>query len=458
MKRLFAVFILLAVLFCNFYPSDTLCYECSATCDTEPNNSGIITYLVVGFDEGGENTDSIVLMNYNSFTNSFSLMQIPRDTYFAHGESGVKINRLFAYYLNKGYDRESALNALCSDISDSLGISCSEFLIITIRKLSVFDVPITKDPSRRVLTDSIESPSSVLRVAPKYRHGKSANRQGLIKEALVVSHSELSLKLSEGLKHNANDDYQGSTAEGEYAGKRLSIRLDCSPVRGDLIGGIPTGTDPLKDVLNYVRAYYYGNYCNDAEEQSTCKSDLVEYLSDIIRGGSTLSDTVDSAALLFQVVRNLYRIEGDLSIEVSEGDDQNEKHDRINEAIRAEESCAPIPEAVALAAYAAKSKDGGKERNDRACEDDRHNTGHIKLDRKLGALTAVHLTAYSSLCILNRNPSLGAGHPNYEYYGCNGERKEHNCEEDGYECVPEGILVAEGGITKIEELIEHGGE
>ena len=132
MKRLFAVFILLAVLFCNFYPSDTLCYECSATCDTEPNNSGIITYLVVGFDEGGENTDSIVLMNYNSFTNSFSLMQIPRDTYFAHGESGVKINRLFAYYLNKGYDRESALNALCSDISDSLGISIRGYASFTL--------------------------------------------------------------------------------------------------------------------------------------------------------------------------------------------------------------------------------------------------------------------------------------------------------------------------------------
>ena len=52
----------------------------------------------------------------------------------------------------------------------------------------------------------------------------------LSKEALVVTHRELCLKLSECLKRNAyNDDKRGS-AEGEYTGKLLSKSLEVGNV------------------------------------------------------------------------------------------------------------------------------------------------------------------------------------------------------------------------------------
>ena len=73
-----------------------------------------------------------------------------------------------------------------------------------------------------------------------------------------------------------------------------------------------------------MRSCDNGKDRNDTEEQSACKSDLVKNLLDIVGGGSTLSDTGYSTALLLKIVGNLYGIEGDLSIELCKSNDKSE--------------------------------------------------------------------------------------------------------------------------------------
>ena len=155
----------------------------------------------------------------------------------------------------------------------------------------------------------------------------------VLKEALVVTHSKLSLELSEGLKSNTYNDDKRSTTEGEDARIGLSRSLNGSRT---VIG--VTGKDPLYEVLDHVRSCNNRKNCYYAEEQGTCKGDLVKNLLDIIRGGSALSDTGDSTTLLLEVVSNVYGIEGDLSVEVSKTNYKNEEYDRVNKAVRAEES------------------------------------------------------------------------------------------------------------------------
>ena len=65
-----------------------------------------------------------------------------------------------------------------------------------------------------------------------------------------------------------------------------------------------------------MRSKHGGKDRNYTEEECARKGDLVEDLLDVIRSGSTLSDTGDGTAVLLKIVCNLDRIEGDLSIEV----------------------------------------------------------------------------------------------------------------------------------------------
>ena len=117
----------------------------------------------------------------------------------------------------------------------------------------------------------------------------------VLKEALVVTHSELCLKLSEGLKSNTYNDDKRSTTEGEYTGVLLSVCSDdCSVLSTCCSICIVATNDPLNNVLDYVRACDDRENSNNAEEQGTCEGDLVKNLLDVVRGRSSLSDTGNS--------------------------------------------------------------------------------------------------------------------------------------------------------------------
>ncbi len=78
----------------------------------------------------------------------------------------------------------------------------------------------------------------------------------------------------------------------------------------------------------------------------------------------------------------------------------------------------------------AKSRDGGGNGKDRACEDDGENAGHVDLNGQVGVLSAVHLSADHTLGILNRNSALGAGHKDDE----GDDSKEQHADSDNGGC------------------------
>ena len=161
-----------------------------------------------------------------------------------------------------------------------------------------------------------------------------------------------------------------------------------------------------------------------AKDERAHQNNLVENLGDVECGRSAGTNTGDRAALLHKVVGNLNRIEGDGNVEISKCDDQNEEQDRVNNAVSGK--CL-VEEVGFLDTGKLHNRD--RKRNDRAREDDRHNTGHIELDREIGALTAVLFSADRTFCVLNGNSSFRISEPNNEP---NDTCKECNYDKDPY--------------------------
>lgn len=151
-------------------------------------------------------------------------------------------------------------------------------------------------------------------------------------------------------------------------------------------------------------------YCHDTEEYSADQGDLVERVVDEIRSGLARTITGDSAVVLLQVVCDLNRIVLDRYIEVVECDDEQEVDHCVQRSALVEHSEESTPEALVLFRDVEEVEDRLRKAHQRHCEDDRHNTGHSDLDRNVGGLTAVHLSADNALGILHRNSSLGVGH------------------------------------------------
>lgn len=71
--------------------------------DTEPSldpaavrREGFYTFLVLGRDSVGLNTDVIMLLSFDTVTHAVSMIQIPRDTYIEYDGASHKINSLYA--------------------------------------------------------------------------------------------------------------------------------------------------------------------------------------------------------------------------------------------------------------------------------------------------------------------------------------------------------------------------
>lgn len=67
--------------------------------------SGVYNFLILGYDRASDNSDVMMIVNFNTNTGSVSIMQIPRDTYVENDTNSHKINVAYAAYYKR------ALNA-----------------------------------------------------------------------------------------------------------------------------------------------------------------------------------------------------------------------------------------------------------------------------------------------------------------------------------------------------------
>lgn len=90
------------------------------------------TFLVCGIDNAAENTDAIIVFNYNVNSNIASFVQIPRDTYF-NFENGIdKINSIYPSMKARGKESKDAMKSLSNAVSQALNIEIDGFMCFTI--------------------------------------------------------------------------------------------------------------------------------------------------------------------------------------------------------------------------------------------------------------------------------------------------------------------------------------
>ena len=254
----------------------------------------------------------------------------------------------------------------------------------------------------------------------------------LFEESLVVTHGHLCFDFTDGFQYNTDNDDDGGTTECESSEVAAADDVDDQRKNSDY-----------------------------AEAESTDEGDTVEDLGDVIRGRTTGTDTGDGTAVRLEVVGNFDRIEGNRNIEVRESDEEYEGEDHIEDAVTFEQTKESCPEGAFLGSY--KHSDRGRNGHDGVCEDDRHNTGHVDLDREVGGLAAVHLSADDSLCVLNRDAAFGVGHPNDEAYHSNCDRESEYSDDNACPnrnvrggTVKLGVKTLAGNV--VDKSARHAGE
>ena len=115
-------------------------------------------YLLVGIDEAGQNTDSLMLVKLSSVRESISVVHIPRDSLIKNDDGFFKINAVFSRARSSGLSELFALSALREYISDifSLDIDCGfliskEAVVRLVDAISGVDIKIDEDLN---ITDS----------------------------------------------------------------------------------------------------------------------------------------------------------------------------------------------------------------------------------------------------------------------------------------------------------------
>ena len=95
-------------------------------------------YLILGLDDAASNSDSVMLLTYNSDGNTSSVIQIPRDTYCKTSSGINKINSIYASKKASGLSDKAALEKTKEFISENLGVrfdGCLALRLIDLVKL-----------------------------------------------------------------------------------------------------------------------------------------------------------------------------------------------------------------------------------------------------------------------------------------------------------------------------------
>ena len=87
------------------------------------------TFLVLGRDNVGGNTDVMMLVRLDGLSGQAAVMQIPRDTLLRYGEGDIKINALYARYRATCREKE-AYAALTEEISTLFGVPLDGYVAL----------------------------------------------------------------------------------------------------------------------------------------------------------------------------------------------------------------------------------------------------------------------------------------------------------------------------------------
>lgn len=92
-------------------------------------------YLILGLDDAASNSDSIMLVSYDSSDNSASVIQLPRDTYCKSGSDTGKINGVYATFKASGLSDKESARRTTDFISGKLGIRIDGFCALRLADL-----------------------------------------------------------------------------------------------------------------------------------------------------------------------------------------------------------------------------------------------------------------------------------------------------------------------------------
>ena len=89
------------------------------------------TYLVLGLDDAGDNTDVMLLVRYVSSENTVTLIQIPRDTYISQDTPQHKINQIYATQRCRGSSAKEAFATLTGTLMSTFGFKIDGYVAYT---------------------------------------------------------------------------------------------------------------------------------------------------------------------------------------------------------------------------------------------------------------------------------------------------------------------------------------
>ncbi len=126
MKKII-ILITVFALICSFYS----CKLFEKTSNERTVNKSY-TFLVTGIDDAAENTDVIFLLGVDTADKALSVIQIPRDTFMAHGFLQNKINQYYSSVRSSGKSEYEANEAFTGLLSESLGVTIDGFIGVTL--------------------------------------------------------------------------------------------------------------------------------------------------------------------------------------------------------------------------------------------------------------------------------------------------------------------------------------
>ena len=141
-------------------PKQPVCTEA-----IEPRRSGVSTILLVGTDQGGTRTDTLMLLTVDQTNRRTSLVSIPRDTLVKGSYAVPKINSVYGVNLSEGYSQEEAVEMLLTRVSQCVGFRPDGYILVELEAFVelvdamggvTFDVPVDmyyNDPSQDLYID-----------------------------------------------------------------------------------------------------------------------------------------------------------------------------------------------------------------------------------------------------------------------------------------------------------------
>ena len=97
---------------------------------TNGRYNGMYTFLVVGRDKVGNNTDTIMVGRIDVVHKTINVVNIPRDTLVNINYNKKNINYIYPACYNNGKD---GISALCDAVSDMLGFNVDNYIVVDLQ-------------------------------------------------------------------------------------------------------------------------------------------------------------------------------------------------------------------------------------------------------------------------------------------------------------------------------------